>query len=277
MSFYTERVFDRVLVIMFENQYRSYVLRTPTSAASAPGDRTRQLQRGHAPVADELHRRDRRRTLRRHAGRLTRNTPAARTIVDLLEEAPGHLRWKGYMESFDPAANRWSELCSLQMPVRTTSSTTPSPRSTTSSAASGAGSRSTPKRRSLPTCLTTTCPSLRGSPPTSGATATGWMAPNRSRNPRAPFLVDQQAQWLSAFFGRLNFPGPKSHLPTGTLVVVTFDESDFEQTWASPCRAPTTGPTRSTPCCWATCSRPPSARRATTTTACCAPSSATST
>jgi hypothetical protein len=31
-----------------------------------------------------------------------------RTIVDLLEEAPEHLRWKGYMESFDPAANRWS-------------------------------------------------------------------------------------------------------------------------------------------------------------------------
>jgi hypothetical protein len=29
MSFRAGRVFDRVLVLMFENQYRSYVLRNP--------------------------------------------------------------------------------------------------------------------------------------------------------------------------------------------------------------------------------------------------------
>jgi hypothetical protein len=45
--------------------------------------------------------------------------------------------------------------------------------------------------------------------------------------PRAPVLVDH---WLagSKGFARLRFPGADSHLPPCTLVVVTFDESDFE-------------------------------------------------
>jgi hypothetical protein len=45
---------------------------------------------------------------------------------------------------------------------------------------------------------------------------------------RAPELVDQAAQWLEWFFATLRFPGPESLLPPRTLVVVTFDESDFE-------------------------------------------------
>src|ERR1700760_587152 len=44
---------------------------------------------------------------------------------------------------------------------------------------------------------------------------------------RAP-LVDQQAQWLKSFFESLRFPGPKSRLPPRTLVVVTYDEADFD-------------------------------------------------
>jgi hypothetical protein len=61
-----------------------------------------------------------------------------------------------------------------------------------------------------------------------------WLDGTQKESPkRAPTLVNQQARWLSAFFERLNFPGPKSHLPKGTLVVVTFDESDFEATWTA--------------------------------------------
>ncbi len=45
---------------------------------------------------------------------------------------------------------------------------------------------------------------------------------------RAPILVDQLAGWLKSFFGDLGFPGPDSLLPPRTLVVVTFDESDFD-------------------------------------------------
>lgn len=48
---------------------------------------------------------------------------------------------------------------------------------------------------------------------------------------RAPALVDQQAQWLETFFNILRVPGPKSRLPKRTLVVVTYDEADFEQDW----------------------------------------------
>ena len=48
---------------------------------------------------------------------------------------------------------------------------------------------------------------------------------------RAPALVEQQANWLKYFFGNLRFPGPDSILPANTLVVVTFDESDFEADW----------------------------------------------
>jgi hypothetical protein len=45
---------------------------------------------------------------------------------------------------------------------------------------------------------------------------------------RAPVLVDQQARWLETFFRVLAFPGPHSRLPERTLVVVTYDEADFE-------------------------------------------------
>ena len=44
---------------------------------------------------------------------------------------------------------------------------------------------------------------------------------------RAPALVGQLAVWLKSFFDALGVPGPKSHLPPRTLVVVTFDEADY--------------------------------------------------
>ncbi len=48
---------------------------------------------------------------------------------------------------------------------------------------------------------------------------------------RAPFLVDQLAKWLESFFGVLRFPGKHSRLPKGTLVVVTFDEADYNASY----------------------------------------------
>ena len=50
---------------------------------------------------------------------------------------------------------------------------------------------------------------------------------------RAPVLVDQLAKWLQTFFSVLSFPGPDSLLPPSTLVVVTFDESDFESDYTT--------------------------------------------
>jgi hypothetical protein len=99
MSFRAERVFDRVLVLMFENQYRSYVLDNPFFRRLArqgiePGNYNGVMHPSQtnyiAAVAGEL------------CGVTADEPPPAllprRTIVDLLEEAPGHLRWKGYME-----------------------------------------------------------------------------------------------------------------------------------------------------------------------------------
>jgi hypothetical protein len=108
MSFHAGRVLDRILILMFENQYRSYVLKNPFFRRLA--DQGIELgnysgvmhpsQKNYiAAVAGEL------------CGVTSDDPPPLlkqRTIVDLLEEAPGRLRWKGYMESFDPAANRWS-------------------------------------------------------------------------------------------------------------------------------------------------------------------------
>ena len=48
---------------------------------------------------------------------------------------------------------------------------------------------------------------------------------------RGMVLVDQLAKWLQSFFEILAFPGPSSRLPPRTLVVVTFDESDYDVSW----------------------------------------------
>jgi hypothetical protein len=234
MSFRAERVFDRVLVVMFENQYRSYILANPFFRRLADqgielGNYNGVMHPSQtnyiAAVAGEL------------CGVTEDDPPRAlleqRTIVDLLEEAPGHLRWKGYMESFDPAANRWSltlkpadagpyyvkhnPFASFNGIVRC--------ERRWEQIDSEAGFFADVLNNDLPEFA--------------------WFTPNmwsdghwldgtqEESKPRAPKLVDQQARWLSAFFGRLNFPGPKSHLPKGTLVVVTFDESDFEATWTA--------------------------------------------
>jgi hypothetical protein len=108
MGFRVLRAFDRVLVLMFENQYRSYVPQDPFFRRLA----RQGIELGNyngvmhpsqtnyiAAIAGEL------------CGVTEDDPPPAlltqRTIGDLLEEAPGQLRWKAYMESFDPAANRW--------------------------------------------------------------------------------------------------------------------------------------------------------------------------
>jgi hypothetical protein len=59
-----------------------------------------------------------------------------------------------------------------------------------------------------------------------------WLSGTEHEPPqRAPVLVDQLATWLEAFFGVLSFPGPHSRLPKDTLVVVTFDESDYNASY----------------------------------------------
>jgi hypothetical protein len=61
-----------------------------------------------------------------------------------------------------------------------------------------------------------------------------WLTGSYTEPPeRGPVLVEQLAHWLRSFFGVLHFPGPQSRIPPRTLVVVTFDESDYDQNYTN--------------------------------------------
>lgn len=154
-----------------------------------------------------------------------------RTIVDLLEEAPGRLRWKAYMDSYVPNAVSWTpEFSPQDAPPYFIKH---NPFSSFSKII-----RSQQRWEHIDNEAGLFADLLNGQFP-----EYAWFTPNIwndghwlegtqiDPSPRAPVLVDQLARWLEGFFSRLCFPGPSSHLPPRTLVVVTFDESDFEENY----------------------------------------------
>ena len=220
--------FDHILIILFENQYRGYVLGNPYMRRLA----RQGVQLGNyfgvmhpsqtnyiASIAGEL------------CNVTSDEQPSLlmqRTIVDLIEEAPGRLRWKAYMESYVPNSAPW-------MPDFTPQNGPPyfikhNPFSSFSSIV-----RDQERWRHIDNEAGLFADLLNGEFP-----EYAWFTPNIWNDghwidgteidpkPRAPILVDQLARWLEGFFFRIRFPGPDSHLPPRTLVVVTFDESDFE-------------------------------------------------
>jgi len=222
------RAFEHVLVIMFENQYRGYVLGNPYMRRLA----RQGIQLGNyfgvmhpsqtnyiASIAGEL------------CNVTNDERPpllAQRTVVDLIEEAPGRLRWKAYMESYVPNAAPWT-------PDFIPQDASPylvkhNPFSSFSSIV-----ENRERWQHIDNEASLFADLLNGEFP-----EYAWFTPNiwndghwidgtkTDPNPRAPVLVDQLARWLEGFFSRLRFPGPGSHLPPRTLVVLTFDESDFE-------------------------------------------------
>jgi hypothetical protein len=222
------RAFDHILIILFENQYRGYVLGNPYMRRLA----RRGIQLGNyfgvmhpsqtnyiALIAGELCNvtNDERSPL------LTQ-----RTIVDLIEEAPGRLRWKAYMESYVPSAAPWTpDFSPKDGPPYFVKH---NPFASFSSIV-----RNEERWRRIDNEAALFADLLNGKFP-----EYAWFTPNIwsdghwiegtqiDPKPRAPILIDQLARWLEGFFFRLRFPGPGSHLPPRTLVVVTFDESDFE-------------------------------------------------
>lgn len=234
MSFRAERVFDRVLVLMFENQYRSYVLKNPFFRRLADqgielGNYSGVMHPSQtnyiAAVAGEL------------CGVTSDDPPKRllpqRTIVDLLEEAPGQLRWKGYMESFEPAANRWSRTLKPADACPYYVKHNPFALFDKIVRHRARWERIDSEAGFFADVLNNDLPEFAWFTPNMWSDG-HWVDGTQKEPPkRAPALVNQQARWLSDFFDRLNFPGPESHLPKGTLVVVTFDESDFEATWTA--------------------------------------------
>jgi hypothetical protein len=246
------RVFDHVLIIVLENEYRSYVMKNPYMAALAEqgielvnhfGNMHPSQTNYVSTVAGEL-------------CNITYDWPPyppvlpQRTLVDLLEESPLGLRWKAYLQSY--VKTLWKpDLDPSDFPV-------PFP---------------------VPEQLWETCPPpFRDVPQPLYPYAYfhnpfclfervlrdpkrwkkledeaafwrdllvgdfpefAWFSPNLwddghylygtciEPEDRAP-LVDQQARWLQSFFESLQFPGPKSRLPPRTLVVVTYDEADYD-------------------------------------------------
>lgn len=232
MSSSGKRAFDRVLVIMFENQYRAYVMQNQymRNLARQGIDLRASFGVMHpsqtnyiASIAGEL-------------CNVTSDNPnnpllSQRTIVDLIEEAPGDLSWKAYMQSYCPQAQPWTpELVPVdQKPYYVK-------HNPFASFANIVRNPARWKRIVDETELFSDV--LNGQLP-----EFAWFTPNiwndghytdgtyEAPDPRAPALVDQLASWLEGFFHRLRFPGKDSHLPPRTLVVVTFDESDFENAW----------------------------------------------
>jgi hypothetical protein len=234
MTFPSGRAFEHVLVIMFENQYRSYVMknhymrrlaRQGIELANCFGVMHPSQTNYIASIAGEL-------------CDVTGDGPndpllSQRTIVDLIEEAPGGLSWKAYMESYIPQAQPWTpDLAPKDAPPYYVK------HNPFASFASIVRSQERWRRIESESALFSDL--LNGAFP-----SYAWFTPNiwndghyldgtsQESTPRAPGLVDQAAKWLEGFFAKLRFPGPRSHLPPRTLVVVTFDEADYEADWAT--------------------------------------------
>src|ERR1700712_3778879 len=103
------QIFERVLIIMFENQYREYVRANPfmRDLAACGIDLENYIGVMHpsqtnyiASIAGEL------------CGVNSDGGPSPlltqRTIVDLLEEAPRALSWKAYMDGYHAATQPWT-------------------------------------------------------------------------------------------------------------------------------------------------------------------------
>ena len=103
-----ERAFERILIIMFENQYREYVMANPymrglarqgIDMANFHGVMHPSQTNYIASIAGEL------------CNVTDDDSPGLlpqRTIVDLIEEAPGDLQWKAYMDGYRPGKTPWT-------------------------------------------------------------------------------------------------------------------------------------------------------------------------
>jgi hypothetical protein len=213
------RAFDHVLIIMFENQYRGYVLGNPYMRRLA----RQGIQLGN--YFGVMHP-SQTNYIASIAGELCNVTSddlipllAQRTIVDLMDEAPGRLRWKGYMESYVPNGTPWT-------PDFIPQDAKPYYVKHNPFSAFSLIVRNRERWQRIDNEAALFADLLNGDFP-----EYAWYTPNiwndghwidgtkEESKPRAPQLVDQLACWLEGFFARLRFPGPGSH--TAVLAEIT--------------------------------------------------------
>ena len=221
------RAFDRVLIIMFENMYRGYVIQNPymrdlaaqgIDLANFHGVMHPSQTNYISSIAGELcNVSDDRPPL------LTQDT-----IVDLIEASPEGLAWKAYMDGYCPATTPWTPELVPQDNFPYLIKHNPFSSFANIVRNEDRWKRVVSAHQFFEDVATNTLPEY------------GWCTPDMWNDghysagtqtgppERAPALVDQQAVWLRYLFGMLQFPGPDSIVPDGTLVVVTYDEADFE-------------------------------------------------
>jgi hypothetical protein len=224
--------FERVIVIMFENMYRSYVMqnRYMRHLAEQGQDLRNYFGVMHPSQTNYI---------ASIAGELCNVTyddrpPAPlqqNTVVDLFEAAATPCSWKAYMDSYQPLLNPWSANFQPQdqFPYLIKHNPFSSFQNITGNSARWA--KISNEIQFFEDVANGTLPQYAWFTPNMWNDGHYIIGTQQDPPERAPFLVDQLACWLEYFFGVLKFPGPASLLPKGTLVVVTFDESDYEADW----------------------------------------------
>lgn len=224
------RTFEHVLEIIFENQYRGYVMENRyfrrladqgLVLANCFGVMHPSQTNYIASVAGELC----------NVSGDDRPDPLLpqRTIVDLLEESG--LGWKAYMDGYCPDANRWSP--SLVPADEYPYVIKHNPFSSFSRIVENEDrwSRVVNEAQLWTDLQNGELPEYAWFTPDMWNDGHFIRGTQKEPEARAPLLVDQAAEWLEWFFGTLRFPGADSLLPPRTLVIVTFDEADFESVW----------------------------------------------
>ncbi len=252
-----DRVFDHVVIIMFENEYRNYVRQNPymRELAEKGIDLANYFGVMHpsntnyvASIAGEtcnITADPSYLTLMPGAPSVIAPAPLTPlTIVDRIRQKG--LDWRAYMESYNPVEFP-PQLTEVMQPGTTTVDLVATARHTVLDYPpylnmhnafvrfqSIFGDQAQWERISTlydfyRDCLNDTLPEYSWISPDTWGDGHWLWGSFTDPTERAPALVDQLAKWLQTFFGVLNFPGPDSRVPPNTLVVVTFDEADFEQ------------------------------------------------
>ncbi|MCX4240390.1 alkaline phosphatase family protein [Paraliomyxa miuraensis] len=224
-----ERPFERILIIMFENQYRQYVMANPYMRGLARQGLDMANFHGVMHPSQTNY-------IASIAGELCNVTDddqppellPQRTIVDLIEEAPGELQWKAYMDGYRPAKTPWTPTLVPQDDYPYVIKHDPFSSFERIVRSESRWQRIVNETQFFVDVLSGTLPHYAWFTPDMWNDGHYVDGTQTAPDERAPVLVDQLAAWLEGFFGALSFPGPDSRLPRGTLVVVTFDEADFE-------------------------------------------------
>ncbi len=235
----TQRAFDHILIIMLENQYRGYVKNNTyfNNLAKQGIELTNSFGVMHPSQTNYIS---------AISGELCNVTdddrPAPlkqRTIVDLIEESPQNLDWRAYMDSYIAGANPWTP-DNFVPKDRYPYMIKHNPFSSYENIITNQErwQKVVNEADFFSDLLNGQLPNYAWFTPNmwndghylvgTGADSLEGVGGSDLKGERAPVLVDQQAQWLESFFGKLKFPGPDSLLPKNTLVVVTYDEADFE-------------------------------------------------